>query len=165
MKKIQTLWLLLPALLLSSCYTSKISYNNMDRIQRGMSPKEVMAVLGEPSYRSFDAKGETLEFRDTEYGTAKVVKIWLVDQKVVEMKSYLDRDTPGCSHNVEAPKEKKADQSKEKDTSSKIRVTTDGKHLVQMGSVIVTPEGKHEIVVSDAGGLIITASGELIHAF
>lgn len=103
MKKIQTFFLLLPALLLSNCYTGQISYNNMDRIQRGMSPPPP-----------------------------------------------LPRGNPSRSHDVETQKEKKEDKSTEKETSTKVRVATDG---------------KHEIVVSDAGGLIITASGELIHAF
>lgn len=166
MKKSQTILLLLLAVLFSSCYTlNRISYQYMERIQPGMSPKEVVVILGEPSYRSFDTKCEILEFRDYEYGTAKVIKIWFVDNKVTEMKGYLDKYDSIHRNEVETEKEKKEDKSTEKDTSSKIRVTTDGKHIVQMGSIIVTPEGKHETVVSDQGGVIITASGEHIHAF
>ena len=56
-------------------------------------------------------------------------------------------------------------EKKEKEeTSARIRVTTDGKHIIQTGSIIVTPDGKHETVVSDCGGVIITASGEHILA-
>ena len=57
------------------------------------------------------------------------------------------------------------EEKKEKEeTSARIRVTTDGKHIIQTGSIIVTPDGKHETVVSDCGGVIITASGEHILA-
>lgn len=163
MKKSQTFLLLLLAILFSSCYTTKISYKNLDLIERGMFPKEVIAILGEPSYRNFDDKDEILEFRSSEYGTAKVVRIRFVDNRVVEMKSYLD-SYDSCRDRDKTTKEKKEEKSSEKDTSSKVRVSADGKHFLQSGSIIVTPEGKHEIVVSDQGGLIITASGEHIHA-
>lgn len=82
MKKSQTFLLLLLAMLLSSCYTTKISYKNLERIERGMFPKEVTAILGEPSYRNFDDKDEILEFRSSEYGTAKVVRIRFVNNRV-----------------------------------------------------------------------------------
>lgn len=164
MKKSQVILFLLLTVLLSSCYTNRISYQYMERIQPGMSRKEVVAILGEPIYRSFDAKCEILEFRNSEYGS-KVIKIWFVDNKVTEMKGYLENCDSIHHNGGEIEKEKKEDKSTEKDTSSKIRVTTDGKHIVQMGSIIVTPEGKHEMVVSDQGGVIITASGEHIHAF
>ena len=87
-----------------------------------------------------------------------------MDNKVVEMESYLDR-YDNCRDENKTSKEKKEDKSSEKETSSKVRVSTDGKHFVQMGSILVTPKGKHEIIVSNSGGLIITASGEHIHTF
>lgn len=164
MKKCQVILLLLLTVLFSSCYTNRISYQYMERIQPGMSRKEVVAILGEPNYRSFDMKCEILEFRNSEYGS-KVIKIWFVDNKVTEMKGYLENYDSIHHNGGETEKEKKEDKPTEKDTSTKTRVTTDGKHIVQMGSIIVTPEGKHETVVSDQGGLIITASGKLIHAF
>lgn len=91
MKKIQCVLFLLLLVLFSSCYASRINYKYMNSIQRGMSAEEVITILGEPSYRNFDDKGEVLEFRDSEYGTSKVVKIRFVDNKVVEMQGYLDR--------------------------------------------------------------------------
>ena len=106
MKKNQYLMSLLLVILLSSCFTSRINYEKLSRIQLGMSSGGVIAILGKPTYRSFDKK---------------------------------------------------------EDTSSRIRVTTDGKHIIQTGSIIVTPDGKHETVVSDLGGIIITGSGEHIH--
>ena len=57
--------------------------------------------------------------------------------------------------------DKSSKKDKKEDTSSRIRVTTDGKHIIQTGSIIVTPDGKHETVVSDLGGIIITGSGNI----
>lgn len=163
MKKNQYLMSLLLVILLSSCYTSRINYENLSSIQRGMSPKEVIAIMGMPSSRSFDEKGEMLEFRTSESSYAKVVDIWFVDDRVVKMKSYF---SGGCVDRKRDEEDKKEDESSKKDkkdTSSRIRVTTDGKHILQTGSIIVTPDGKHETVVSDMGGIIITGSGEHIH--
>lgn len=167
MKKIQSMLWLLSVVLFSSCFTtSSISYKKMNSIQRGMSPKEVVAIMGEPSYRSFNDKGEMLEFRDYKYVPAQVVKIWFVDNRVVEMKGYLDKSEDGCNRRKETEEdEKKEEKKSEKSSSTKVRVTTDGKHVVQIGSLIVTPEGNHETVVSDSGGVIVTASGKHIHVF
>lgn len=108
MKKTQSILLLLLVVVFSSCYTTKITYKYMERIQRGMSPKEVKAILGEPTYRSFDDKGEILEFRSSEYGPAKTIKIRFVDDKVVEMQSYLDRYYDNnCGSGVKEVKEDK----------------------------------------------------------
>lgn len=62
MKKSQILMSLLLVILLSSCYASRITYENLSIIQRGMSSKEVIAIMGKPSYRSFDEESEMLEF-------------------------------------------------------------------------------------------------------
>ena len=157
MKKSQILMSLLLVILLSSCYASRITYENLSIIQRGMSSKEVIAIMGKPSYRSFDEESEMLEFRTSESSIAGVVNIWFVDDRVTKMKSY---HTNGCMDRNRAKKEKK----EKEETSARIRVTTDGKHIIQTGSIIVTPDGKHETVVSDCGGVIITASGEHILA-
>lgn len=155
MKKSQILMSLLLVILLSSCYASRITYENLSIIQRGMSSKEVIAIMGKPSYRSFDEESEMLEFRTSESSIAGVVNIWFVDDRVTKMKSYY---TNGCMDRNRAIEDKK------EETSARIRVTTDGKHIIQTGSIIVTPDGKHETVVSDCGGVIITASGEHILA-
>ena len=149
MEKNQYLMSLLLVILLSSCFTSRINYEKLSRIQLGMSSGGVIAILGKPTYRSFDEKEEVLEFC---YGL-NIAKIWFVDDKVTKMKNYYDYD---CNK-IRIVKDKK------EDTSSRIRVTTDGKHIIQTGSIIVTPDGKHETVVSDLGGIIITGSGEHIH--
>lgn len=87
------------------------------------------------------------------------------------MKSYY---TNGCMDRNRAIEDKEEEESAKKEkkekeeTSARIRVTTDGKHIIQTGSIIVTPDGKHETVVSDCGGVIITASGSiylLLNAF
>ena len=83
------------------------------------------------------------------------------------MKSY---HTNGCMDRNRAIEDKEEEESAKKEkkekeeTSARIRVTMDGKHIIQTGSIIVTPDGKHETVVSDCGGVIITASGEHILA-
>lgn len=145
MKRNQFLLFVLLVALLSSCYSSKITYKSLSGIQRGMSPKEVIALLGEPQYRSFDEKGETLEFRSSEYSPARVVRIKFVDDKVVEMKSFLYRDA-NYPKEAETNDDKKEEKSAEEDTSSKVIVTPDGKHFVKHGSIIVTPEGKHVVL-------------------
>ena len=167
MKKRQILMSLLLVILLSSCYASRITYENLSIIQRGMSSKEVIAIMGKPSYRSFDEESEMLEFRTSESSIAGVVNIWFVDDRVTKMKSYY---TNGCMDRNRAIEDKEEEESAKKEkkekeeTSARIRVTTDGKHIIQTGSIIVTPDGKHETVVSDCGGVIITASGEHILA-
>ena len=88
MKKSQILMSLLLVILLSSCYASRITYENLSIIQRGMSSKEVIAIMGKPSYRSFDEESEMLEFRTSESSIAGVVNIWFVDDRVTKMKSY-----------------------------------------------------------------------------
>ena len=159
MKKSQILMSLLLVILLSSCYASRITYENLSIIQRGMSSKEVIAIMGKPSYRSFDEESEMLEFRTSESSIAGVVNIWFVDDRVTKMKSY---HTNGCMDRNRAIEDKEEEESAKKEkkekeeTSARIRVTT--------GSIIVTPDGKHETVVSDCGGVIITASGEHILA-
>lgn len=107
MKKIQVTLFLLLAIVFSSCFSSKISYDHMERIHRGMFSEGVIAILGKPSYRSFDDNGEILEFRSTEYGTAKVIKIRFMDNKVVEMKSYLDKNEHNCRDEEKSTKDKK----------------------------------------------------------
>ncbi|MDD3036778.1 hypothetical protein [Bacteroides sp.] len=77
--------------------------------------------MGEPIYRSFDDKGEVLEFPDSESGTAKVAKIRIVDNKVVEMHGCWDRYYNNCNDRTKTIVEgmKKVDKSSEKDTRSK----------------------------------------------
>ena len=66
--------------------------------------------------------------------------------------------------NIERLQKIMEEKKEKEETSARIRVTMDGKHIIQTGSIIVTPDGKHETVVSDCGGVIITASGEHILA-
>lgn len=166
MKKKPTFLLFLLIVLFSSCYSgSLLTYKNMNLIQRGMSAEEVIAILGTPNYRSFNDKGEILEFRSSEYGPAKTVKIRFIDDEVVEMQSYLDQYYNEPRTGEKLIKEEDKEKKTEKETSSQVRVTKDGKHVVKIGSIVVTPEGKHEVVVSDFGGVIVTASGEHIHTY
>ena len=125
-----------------------------------MSSNEVIAILGEPEFRNFDDKGESLEFYSYKLGAAyKVVKVWFIDDKVVKMDSQYYIYDDNC-HN-----KRKNTEKKEENTSSGIRMTTDGQQLIQQGSFIQTSDGTTEIVVSDHGGLIITASGKHIRTY
>ncbi len=162
MKKSQILMSLLLVILLSSCYASRITYENLSIIQRGMSSKEVIAIMGKPSYRSFDEESEMLEFRTSESSIAGVVNIWFVDDRVTKMKSYY---TNGCMDRNRAIEDKEEEESAKKEKKEKVQIFRKiPKHIIQTGSIIVTPDGKHETVVSDCGGVIITASGEHILA-
>lgn len=167
MKKIQLLLFLLLAVLFSSCYTSKINYKYLSSVHRGMSPKEVVAIMGEPNFRSFNDEGETWEYRSYYSRFDEVTKVWFEDNKVVKLESFSDRYNyypfGGSSSDEKKKKEEKEEKSSKKDTSStKVIVTSDGQHYIKTGSLIITPDGRHETVVSDCGGVIITASGEHI---
>lgn len=112
MKKSQILMSLLLVILLSSCYASRITYENLSIIQRGMSSKEVIAIMGKPSYRSFDEESEMLEFRTSESSIAGVVNIWFVDDRVTKMKSYY---TNGCMDRNRAIEDKEEEESAKKE--------------------------------------------------
>ena len=112
MKKSQILMSLLLVILLSSCYASRITYENLSIIQRGMSSKEVIAIMGKPSYRSFDEESEMLEFRTSESSIAGVVNIWFVDDRVTKMKSY---HTNGCMDRNRAIEDKEEEESAKKE--------------------------------------------------
>ena len=116
MKKSQILMSLLLVILLSSCYASRITYENLSIIQRGMSSKEVIAIMGKPSYRSFDEESEMLEFRTSESSIAGVVNIWLVDDRVTKMKSYY---TNGCMDRNRAIEDKEEEESAKKEKKEK----------------------------------------------
>ncbi|MDD3039672.1 hypothetical protein [Bacteroides sp.] len=123
-----------------------------------MSPNEVIAILGIPKLRNFNDKGKSLEFYYHKvWAVPKIVKVWFVNDKVVNMSSRYDTDDDNCIKKIKTTEDKK------EDTSSGIRITTDGHQLIKQGSLITTPEGTIEMVVSDNGGLIITASGKHIH--
>ena len=81
MKKIHTFGILLLMMMLVGCVTAGVGFTNeqLAGIHRGMTLEQVKEVLGAPAYRSFDDKGEEWEFR-------------VMDIKVTEMKSYLERD-------------------------------------------------------------------------
>ena len=152
--------LLLFIVVFSSCRTSQISYKRLNDIQYGMSSKEVIAILGKPEFRNFDDKGESLEFYSSKlWAASKVVQVWFIDDKVVKMNSHYYLHNDNCSNKT------KDTEKKEENTHSGIRMTTDGQQLIQQGSVIQTPDGTTEIVVSDHGGLIITSSGKHIQTY
>ena len=65
MKKIHTFGILLMMILLGSCISSQAGFTNEQllSIRKGMTLEQVTDVLGSPSYRTFNDKGEEWEFR------------------------------------------------------------------------------------------------------
>ena len=149
MKKVQLLLLLLSAVLSTGCsiYNSYgFSYDQLREVRQGMSFKEVTAVLGDPVYRDLDDKGESWEFRALGMTGWSVVKIWFKDEKVVEMKSYLEREHD-CNKSQSKPVSGLSNHefkySTDEISKTEVLVTPDGKHALKIGSLIVTPDGQH----------------------
>lgn len=114
-------------------------------MERGMTLEDVSTTLGKPVFRDFNDEGEILTFRALGTYGWSVVKVWFKEGKVTEMKSYMEKACPAPpSNKIDSMNEDKDSSSKESDT--KVIVTSDGKHYVKMGSVVVTPEGKHIII-------------------
>ncbi len=114
MKKNQYLMSLLLVILLSSCYTSRINYEKIESYSTRNVFWRVIAILGKPTYRSFDEKEEVLEFC---YGL-NIAKIWFVDDKVTKMKNYYDYD---CNK-IRIVEDKKEDDKSSKKDKKKIQV-------------------------------------------
>lgn len=145
MKKISVL-LLLTVLMGCGVYGGYgFDYAQLSSIERGMSFKEVTAVLGEPAFRDFDKDREAWTFRALGMQGWSVVKVWFKEGKVVEMKSYLeDTGTPAkTNRHLDG---KKDSSSGTVDAKTKVYVSPEGKHYIQTGNIVVTPEGKHIIV-------------------
>ena len=148
MDKVSVSLLLLLAILLSSCgiyHEYGFRYKQLGGVERGMTLNEVTSVLGKPTFRDFNSEGETLTFRALGTTGWSIVKVKFKEGKVTEMKSYLEDDyllpPPRMTSSVSEKKTSSSDES-----SSKIIVSSDGKHYVKMGSIIVTPEGKHIVI-------------------
>jgi hypothetical protein len=82
-------------ILLGSCISSQAGFTNEQllSIRKGMTLEQVTDVLGSPSYRTFNDKGEEWEFRVFVFSGWSVVKVYFVDGKVTEMKSYLEKES------------------------------------------------------------------------
>lgn len=109
-----------------------LEYKRVSAVERGMSVREVVSLLGKPAYRSFNEREETLEFRTDAYGTAKVVKLQFVDGRVVAMDSYLDYRRPGCLHTTREEEREKTKEGSSAAPKTTIRVTEEGKHVVEI---------------------------------
>ena len=106
-------------------------------------------------------KGSCEEYCYKAVKSGKHIELYIYKDKNFKRKTKETNDLMKIINDWDITENEKKD--KKEDTSSRIRVTTDGKHIIQTGSIIVTPDGKHETVVSDLGGIIITGSGEHIH--
>lgn len=164
MKKIQMVLPVLVTVIFSGCYiyNGTLTYEKMSHIQPGMSTIEVIEALGEPFSRCFNEDEEILEFRERMYEQYKVVRVSFVDDRVVQMESFMDKDY-GFPKPPTSSTEQKKEDSSDNGTTSGIGESSDGKHYVRAGSIVITPDGKHETIVSDDGAVVITASGEHIH--
>ena len=161
-------WILLVllALLNCSCITSRYGFNasQLQKIQLGMNLAEVKSILGEPNYRNLNKESEEWEFRALGTTGWSVVKIKFEGDKLVKMKSYLDDDSY-LERRHQDCEEKEEEKSSDKESTSKVWVTSDGKHIVQSGNMFVMPDGTHETVIKAGKGLIITGSGQHIVAY
>lgn len=120
MKRIHYIVLLLVMLLSSSCYTSRgFTNEQLVGVQKGMTLDEVKKVFGEPYYRSFNDKEDKWEFRSFGGGGWSVAVVHLVDGRVTEMETYLERD---CNKTTRTTVSSST-------PASTVIVTSDGKHV------------------------------------
>ena len=148
MKKMSVVLGLLLAVLVMGCgiYESYgFDYKQLSSIERGMSFKEVCTILGEPAFRDLNKEGEAWTFRAYTPAGWSAVKVWFKDGKVDEMESYLADTYPVTTSRAKSfmkEKQEYSDKSREK----KIRVSPEGKHYIKQDSVVITHEGKQQIV-------------------
>ena len=157
MKKKSFVLLLLCAALLTGCgiYSSYgFNYKQLAGIERGMTFKEVCAILGDPAFRDINAEDEAWTFRAHSVAGWSVVKVWFKEGKVTEMKSYLEDTYP-----VQPSKSSDSKSVKPFTSGTKVGVSSDGKHYVDTGSVVVTSDGKHYI---KTGSVVVTPEGKHI---
>lgn len=149
MKKINFLLFSLLLVLFSSCFTSSISYKKLSGIHKGMLPKEVIAILGEPKYRSFEGNVEIWEYRDYFSRYDDVSKIWFTDNKVSKLESFSDRynvfPCPNKSSD-DAKKEEEKKKSSDEDTASTGVIVTSKGNYIKTKSMIITPSGDHILI-------------------
>ncbi|MDE6348333.1 MAG: outer membrane protein assembly factor BamE [Bacteroides sp.] len=143
MKKISVFLALPLVLLLTGCSICRgFDYRRLSRIERGMNFDQVCAILGTPQYRDLNSDGEAWTFRAPALGGSSVVKVWFKDGRLDEMKSYLETTQQSATlRDVSSASESSKSSATNSDT--KIIVSSDGKHYIKTGSLLITPEGKH----------------------
>lgn len=91
MKKIHSILLLVFLVIASSCSSLYISNNQLMKIHKGMTSKEVVAVLGKPDYRRFDDLMEVWEFRRFMGGVGpSIVAVQFIDDQVTGLDTFED---------------------------------------------------------------------------
>lgn len=110
-----------------------------------MNFDQVCAILGTPQYRDLSSDGEAWTFRAPALGGSSVVKVWFKDGRLDEMKSYLETTQQSVTSRDVSSASESSKSSKSSATSddTKIIVSSDGKHYIKTGSLLITPEGKH----------------------
>lgn len=96
MKKILFPFLLLTAVLLSSCSGLRLN-TSLTKIQRGMTKEEVLELCKKPLYQRFDDLGEEWEYRGVVSYYWTVVVVRFEDDRVVALNMFTE---PECNHSV-----------------------------------------------------------------
>ena len=154
MKNLHFIGMLLLLVLCSSCSVllSTASPEQLMKVQKGMSQKEVMNILGkQPAFRSFDGNTEKWEYREfTMYGW-RVACVYFLDDKVSEMDSFFEQENKiNLNDNTDAKK------------SSSNSISQSANEKYKTGSIYITPTGKSVTVLTSSPGLIVTTEGEHI---
>ncbi len=80
-------------LLLNSCYTFEgWGANNLDKVQKGMTRKEVIKMLGKPRTRSFEGDYEDIAYKTLQHVNPDLISfthIYLKNDTVVSMKTEM----------------------------------------------------------------------------
>lgn len=91
MKKIHIIRFLLLWMMVSSCFTSYVSSNQVMQVQQGMSRQDVEKILGKPDLRRFDGDMEEWEFYRVSsalYGSTMRIIVHFVDGTVASMDTF-----------------------------------------------------------------------------
>lgn len=89
--KIKTLIVLLligGSLFFSSCGSYQTNRNAIQRIEKGMSKREITNLLGNPDYRRFDHEYEQWEFRKVDILGTTIILIDFQNDRVTNMDSF-----------------------------------------------------------------------------
>lgn len=95
-KAIIVLSLLIGTFFFSSCGSYKTTKDAILKIEKGMSKREIINLLGYPDFRRFDHEYEQWEFIkvDPLYGTRTVILVDFLNDKVTNMDSFNGDNAP-----------------------------------------------------------------------
>ena len=76
------------SLFFSSCGSYQSNKNAIQRIEKGMSKREITNLLGNPDYRRFDHEYEQWEFRKTDILGTTIILVDFQNDRVTNMDSF-----------------------------------------------------------------------------